>query len=189
MYRETLIQEADYNDLSRVNGACNNNYHNKETFLKALMHFQGKQIMDFPQSMIDEFTVHCKKNRVKMDALDYVTTRPIFQSLGWSSKFDHINLFLFVHPLVKRPLPNLSDYEAAIISDYDQFIQVYPEVKNDRESALNAWYLIYILATRLNAPCYSNDLKMPDTTSIQVANDNTARDAYALLGWEFKDTI
>lgn len=190
VHQSLLAHDIEFGDLGRINGASNNNYINRETFFKALYCFQGKQKADFSADLHSKFDEYCRFNHVDIRQLNYEQTRPIFKAIGCSAHFDNINLFLFMHPLIKRPLPDLTEYESLLTQDYDKFMQKYPEIKGDqRDSALNAWYLLYILARRRKIPCDRHDLKMPDTTAIRIANDNIARRVFDALGWEFEDTI
>ena len=190
LYQDLLTHEAEFSDLPRINGASNNNYVNRETFLKALCYFQGKQKVDFPPELWIVFDDHCAFNHVHKATLNYEQTRPMFKSIGYSGFFDDINLFLFMHQEIRRKLPDVSEYEALIIQDYDQFSQKYAEIKGDeRDSALNAWYLLYILCRRRRIPCSRSDLKMPDTPAIRISNDNIARRVFEALDWTFEDTI
>jgi len=190
VYRDQLAHDAEFGDLARINGSSNNNYINRETFTKALYCYQGKQKADFAQELYTKFDEYCVFNHIVKSRLNYEHTRPIFKAIGYSSHFDNINLFLSMHPEIKRPLPDLTEFESLIIKDYDQFTQKYAELKGDqRDSALNSWYLLYILINRRNIHCEKHDLKMPDTTAIRISNDNIARKVFEALGWKFEDTI
>jgi hypothetical protein len=190
IYQDSLAHDAEFGDLIRINGASNNNYINRETFLKALCCYQGKQKADFPPELRSKFDEYCVFNHINKARLNYEQTRPIFKSINQSSHFDNINLFLFMHPQINRKLPDVTEYESLIIQDYDKFTQKFAELKGDqRDSALNAWYLLYILVKRRGIPCNRHDLKMPDTTAIRISNDNIARKVFEALEWKFEDTI
>lgn len=190
LYTDALTYEAEFGDLSRINGASNNNYINRETFMKALCCYQGKQKAEFPPELRIKFDEHCRFNHINKKELNYEKTRPIFKSISYSGFFDDINLFLSMHPEIQRRLPDLSDSESLIIQDYDQFSQKYADIKGDeRDSALNAWYLLYILCRRRGFQCDRHDLKMPDTPAIRISNDNIARKVFESLDWTFEDTI
>ena len=190
IYQDPLTYDAEFGDIPKISSASNNNYMNRETFEKALTCFQGKQLVNFPDDLRKAFDEYCRFQKKDITTLCYESTRPIFKAIGYSAYFDDINLFLFMHPQIRRPLPDLSKWESAILEGYEKFSQKYAEVKgDDRDSALNAWYLLYILCNRYNAPCNKCDLKMPDTRSIHIANDRMARRVFQALGWKFEDTI
>lgn len=190
IYQDALTHDAEFSDLARINGANNNNYMNKETFDKCRKCYQGQQAAEFPSELIRKFNEYCKFNHKNMSNLTYETTRPIFKDIGFPGFYEDINLFLFMHEDIHRPLPNITEYEHLIDQDYDQFYQKFIEIKGDeRDSGLNAWYLLYILLRRRGVPCNKCDFKMPDTNSIRIANDNIARKVFSALGWEFQDTI
>ena len=190
IYQDALTHDAEFSDLARINGANNNNYMNRETFDKCKKCYQGQQAAEFPPELTKKFNEHCKFNHKNMLILTYETTRPVFKEIGFPGFYEDINLYLFMHDEIRRPLPNIAEYEPLIDQDYDQFYQKFIEIKGDeRDSGLNAWYLLYILLRRRNVPCNRCDFKMPDTMSIRIANDNMARKVFDALGWKFEDTI
>ena len=159
---------------------------NRETFDKCKKCYQGQQAAEFSPELRKEFDKYCQVNRIVKSNLTYETTRPIFKEIKYPGYYEDINLFLFM----QRPLPNISEYETDIDRDYDQFYQKFIEIKGDeRDSGLNAWYLLLILLIRRNIPYNKCDLKIPETMSIRLANDNIARKVFQALGWKFKDTI
>ena len=190
IYQDALTYDAEFSDISRINGSSNNNYINRETFMKGLTAYQGKQKADFPPDLFTKFNEYCLFGQVKVHLLTPETTRPIFKEIGYPGFYEDIILFLSMHPQIKRSLPDITEYELEVLQDYDQFMQKYVEIKGDeRESALNSEYLRYILMKRRNIPCNKCDFKMPDTPSIRISNDSIARRVFTALGWEFQDTI
>lgn len=197
IYQDALTHDAEFSDLSRINGSSNNNYMNRETFDKCKKCYQGQQTAEFPPIMLEEFNEYCRVNRTNISILSYETTRPIFKalkppisSIKFSEYYEDINLFLFMHEGIRRPLPNITEYEYLIDQDYEQFYQTFIEIKGDeRDSGLNAWYVLYILLRRRNIPCNRCDFKMPETKSIREANDSIAHRVFQRLGWKFVDTV
>lgn len=189
-YQDALTHDAEFSDLSRINGANNNNYMNRETFDKCKKCYQGQQAAEFPPELKKDFDKYCSVNRIIKSNLTYETTRPIFKEVKFPHFYEDINLFLFMHEEIRRPLPNITENEPFIDQDYDQFYQKFIEIKGDeRDSGLNAWYLLYILLRRRRIPCNKCDFKIPETISIRVANDNMARKVFDALTWKFDDTI
>lgn len=190
IYQDQFIYDVEFSDVSRINGSNSNNYVNRETFIKAMLYFQGKQKVEFSPDIWEKFNDYCTFNHINKTKLNYEQTRPIFKSIGFSNHFDDINLFLFMHPEIKKPLPDITKHESIILQDYDHFSQKYAEEKGDeRDSALNAWYLLYILCRRRGIACNRSDLKMPDTLTIRISNDNIARRVFEALDWDFEDTV
>jgi len=197
IYQDSLTNDVTFSDLSRINGANSNNYVNRETFVKAMANYQGKGNPDFPDDIMERIDEYCEQNRINKYKLDPVMTREIFKRTGFSAYYDHINLFLFKY--IKRPLPDISQYEHLLLQDYDLFSQEYQLVKgDDRDSSLNAQYVLYILMRRRKIPCNIVDFKLPDTKSIRLEIDCIARRAFASLEakrkgqglpWIFEDTI
>ena len=190
IYQDALTHDAEYGDRAHINSSSNNGYMNKETFMKALDCYQGRQRTEFPTDLKVKFDEYCKFKGKNKNVLNYELTRSIFKEIGYSGYFDDINLFLFMHPEIRKPLPDLSKVEDLVLQDYDQFSAKYPEVKGDeRDSALNAWYILYIICRRRKIPCNKSDLKMPDTREIRISNDNIARKVFEALSWKFEDTV
>lgn len=190
IYQDILTHDAEFSDRDRINRASNNNYMNRETFERAKKCYQGKQQVEFPDELRKKFDEYCDFHKKNKKLLTYETTRPIFKEIGFPGFYEDINLFLFLHPEIQRPLPNITEYEPLIDQDYDKFYQKFIEIKGDeRDSGLNAWYLLYILLRRRKIPCNKCDFKIPETSSIRIANDNIARKVFEALNWEFEDTI
>lgn len=190
IYQDALTHDAEFSDLTRINSANNNGYMNRDTYERAKRCYQGKQPAEFPPELFTRFDEYCTFNHKNRVTLTYETTRPIFKQIGYPGFYEDINLFLFMHTDIRKPLPDISEHEALIDQDYEKFYQKYIEVKGDeRDSALNAWYLLYILLRRRNIPCNKCDFKMPETPSIRISNDNIARRVFQALNWKFEDTV
>lgn len=190
IYQDSFVHDVEFKDIGRINGANNNNYANQETFDKAKVCYQGQQQAEFPPKLFEQFDEYCKFNKKNKRLLTYETTRPIFKEIGYSQHYDDINLFLFMHPEIKKPLPDIREYEEIIDQDYKQFYQKFIEIKGEeRESGLNSWYLLYILLRRRKIKCNKCDFKIPDTNLIRINNDNIARRVFQALGWKFEDTV
>lgn len=189
IYRDAFIRDTEYSDVERVS-IPSSSYVNKETFERAKKCYQGRQQVDFPPDLFTRFDEYCAFHKKNKRLLTYETTRPIFKEIGYPEYYEDINLFLSLHPEIRRPLPDISKYEELIDRDYDKFYQKFIEIKGDeRDSALNSWYLLYILLRRRGIPCNVSDFKLPETASIRVASDNISRKVFAELGWVFEDTI
>lgn len=187
IYQDCLINSAEYNDMSRINNSNSSEYQNRETFEKSLTNYQGKQQVNFPSDLKDRFLEYCKANLIRINNLNNENTRPIFRKIGYTNYGD-INLFLNL--TIGKSLHDLSQWEEILLQDYDMFDQKYNEVKKeDRDSSLGGDYILYILMMRRGIPCDKRDLKLADTPSIRMENDNLARRTFQALGWVFKDTI
>lgn len=187
IYQNCLLNAAEYNDLARINSSNSGDYQNRETFEKSLTNYQGKQQATFPDDLKERFLEYCKNNLIKLHTLNNESTRPIFKKLGYTNYGD-INLFLSL--VTGKKLHDLTQWEEFLLQDYDLFDQKYNEIKgDDRDSSLGGDYVLYILMERRNIPCDKRDLKLADTPSIRLENDNLARKTFNALNWNFKDTI
>ena len=198
VYQDSLTNDVTFSDLSRINGANNNNYINRETFEKDMANYQGKERAEFPLEMSPRIDEYCVQNRMDKYKLNPETTRDIFKRTGYSGYYDHTNLFLFMY--IERRLPDISQYESILLQDYDLFSQKYQLIKgDDRDSSLNAQYVLYILMRRRKIPYELVDFKLPDTRAIRLEIDRIARKVFEALEadrksqgtipWKFEDTI
>lgn len=188
VYRDLIIHNSDFSDFNRVNASGSNDYDNEDTFKKTMNKYQGKQQPEFPDQLGSDFDQYCRENRINPKVLTQETTRPIFKKLGYKDFYDDINLFLHLH--LNRTLPDLSEYESTLLEDYEAFSREYNDIKGEeRDSALGAQYLLYILVRRRNIPHAKEDFHLPDTKSILVANDNISRRVFNNLGWIFIDLV
>ena len=186
-YQDALTCEVTYDDIDRINSYTNNNYVNRETFIKTMTNYQGKEKAEFTSDMFTHIDEYCLFNRINKQDLTPNITIPIFKSTGYSNYYNHVNLFLSMY--IGRKLPDISQYESVLLQDYDQFSQKYQEIKDDdRDSSLNAQYVLYILLRRRKIACNIVDFKIPETPNIRIAIDSVARKVFTDLGWNFEDT-
>jgi len=187
IYKSFFIYEATYSDINRTNGTNNNNYTNKEIFIKTLNNYQGKETVSYPKELYDDVDKYCETNAINKSTLTSSFTRYIFKKLGYSTYYNNINLFLYTY--IDKTLPDLSKYETDLSNDYDMFTQTFNEIKgNDRNSSLNSQYVLYILIKRRNIECEKHDFQLPETTSILRSSDEMSRKVFEMLGWIFEDT-
>lgn len=188
IYQDYLIHDADYGDKDHVNNGNKNDYASRETFDKAVINYQGKQQINFPQKLFTDFDEHCRFNGINTYYLTQETVRPIFKSIKGSDYYDHINLFLHEH--LRKPLHDLSPHLDLINSDYDIFSQKYEQIKeDDRSSSLPAQYILYILLVRRGIPCEKENFRLADTVEIRKDNDRMAEKVFLSLKWIWQDTI
>lgn len=197
IYQDSLTNDVTFSDLSRINGASNSIYTNKETIEKAIACYQGKEEVVFPKDIFKHLDTYCDENRINKYTLNPNIAREIFKKIGYSSYYDHVNLFLYMY--IRRKLPDISQHESVLLQDHALFSQKYQIVKDDRYSSLNAQYVLYILIRRRKIPHDINDFKLPETRTIRLENDRIARNVFLALDaerndlhslpWKFEDTI
>jgi len=189
IFEDKLNNTNSYN-IGRVNGSNTIGYINRENFMKAINNYQGKHECMFPDKIFIDMEKYCEQNKVNKCNLTYEKTRQIFKILGYSDFYDQIYLFLFMFS--EKPLPNISMYESQILQDYDLFFQKFNIIKGDeRDSGLNAQYLLFILLKRRGIKSNKDigEFKIPDTRNILLDSENIARRVFQELGWTFEDTI
>lgn len=180
---EIMIRKCKFIDFGS-SGGSGGSYSNKEIFIKTLMCHQGKQTVEFPKDLVERVDRYCEENDINKKLLYADDMRDIFKKVGYVV-YDNINLFL--HLYIKKKLPDLSPHEANLISDYDAFMPIYNTIKGDEKgSALNARYILYILVVRRGIPHDRRDFQLPDTPL--RSNDTISRQVFNILQWEFKET-
>jgi hypothetical protein len=190
IYQEVFNQEAEFINLNKINSSTNNNYANKDTFLKTLECYQGKQKAKLEPEIFAKFNEYCALHKRLKANLTSADVRTIFSKLGFSNHYDDCILFLYLHPDIRRPPPDISEYEELIINDYELFMEHYPKCKdNTKESSLNSHYVLMILLRRHKIKYEITDFNIPMTNSIRISNDRIARKVFNILGWDFEDNI
>ncbi|SPN78871.1 Poxvirus VLTF3-like late transcription factor [Brazilian cedratvirus IHUMI] len=174
-----------------------NNYEERKNFIKAMERFQGKQVIKNTKTLFmdldDFFTSYGMKRGEQVRDLPVNdkgkkegTSKPLmFKALnekGYSHYYKNINLIC--HLYWGWNLPDLSDIEDKLLTDYDAFQRVYEKLKTGRRSCLNTDYMLLILLLKQGYKCSSEDFKIVRTDDIFDEYEDTRRKVYDELGWK-----
>ena len=192
-----LSQDVTFDDIPRINPPTNN-YQNRIIFEKCMDRYEGKQIPNWdPQKnpvwninvMIDGVTIHClhKDNGINPNLLTPLDMYDIFKKL--SSKYDghryndyYDDIILFTHYFNGWELPVLGNNRPLLLRDYDQFYKAYEEIKDeDRSSAQNGNYILYILMRRRRIGLKRQNFKLPETPSILKKAEKKTAEVFEFL--------
>ena len=194
LYQESYDNKIQYSDRVRINTSNVNNYENIETFRKTLEHYQGKETYDFEgefPGIFQHMEEWCKNNDIEKSEVNPDIVRKAFSDMRaykYNTLYKHANLF--THLFNDYQLPDLGIYESLIIEDYHKFQSKYPEYKgSNRESSLNACYILYILLRRRGIQLDMKNLKLPRTKKILENADYISKKIFDSLGWTFESVV
>lgn len=183
IYENHLNINVTYGDIDRINSSNVNNYHNEENFEKAIDILRGNVEANFPKGFFEKCDEYCNRHNIDKKTLLPEHARLLFKELKFSD-YDTVHLFLYQY--IERELLNFDKYIPIIKQDNKIFSPVYEEVKEDRESALNAQFVLFLLLRRRGFPCRRGDFKIPNTPDILRSSEKNARKAFEKLGWEYE---
>lgn len=172
--RESISHHSTFKDSQRVNIGNRNNYDDCENFRKVLMRFQGKQPNRPPEKLYEQLDEYFKKigKITRYEAQEIPTTpegkkkgtsrQMMFEALGEtnnSAYYDDINLIM--HLYWGWDLPDISELEDKIMSDYMATQQVYNSIPNkDRNASLNIQFRLFVHLKAIGYPCSKEDFKI-----------------------------
>lgn len=210
IYGSELSNNITFDDMPTINNSCSH-YNNKEVYDAVVKKYQGKQSPKWNlEAMKDGVKAYCERrnlNYMKLTPADIIN---IFDKLKTIHKEDkgaieynkhYEDANLFTHHLNGWPLPDIEQYETDLSDDYDMFYQVYEEVKDEeRSSALNGQFVLLKLIQRREIPYRKENFKLPETDTIIISADNTARRVFKILEerrdprkepvpWTYRDTL
>lgn len=196
-----LFNGITFDDVSRVNNV-NNNYSNKEVFIRVMDCYECRQTPDWVLSdVITNVENYCCANQQNPKALKPQDILKVFKKLGYNNYYN--DFILFAHLYNGWSKPTLDEYRPYLEQDYDAFYQMYENIKDtikedERSSAQNSWYFFYKLVQRRNIPYIKDNFKYPETTDTLIKADNTTRQVFKALEeqreegehpWIFSDTV
>lgn len=183
IYENHLNINVTYGDIDRINSSNVNNYHNEENFEKAIDILRGNVEANYPPDFFKKCDDYCNRHNIDKKTLLPEHARLLFKELKYSD-YDTVHLFLYQY--IERELLNFDKYIPVIKQDNKIFSPVYEEVKEDRESALNAQFVLFLLLRRRGFPCRRGDFKIPNTPDILRSSEKNARKAFEKLGWTYE---
>jgi len=185
IYNDVIQSNGCYIDIGRINNGNINNYTEKETFDWAMICFQGKQPVNIPSTIRGKVNQYISDRKINPDDLKPIDMIAIFKDIGYP-EYENVNLFLSMYN--DWPLPDLSEYEDRLRQINQQFMQTYEEIKEDRTSAPNVYYRLYIYIRKEKIPVDITGLKMPTLRNTKTDLDYISRKVFEKNGWYFEDT-
>lgn len=198
--REVMAQTPFYRDISRINTSSRNNYDDRDNFYKAMMRYQGKQQIRFPDDLMSKLDQYFesyglpKGSEVKTFPLDKRGRRDktnkemmykALYDIGYPGYYEDDNLLC--HLYWGWVLPDISHLEEAIMGDYDQS-QWWLDQLDDQRSFPTQLRLYKHLRQR-GHPCFVDDFKVVKTRDILEYHEKRWQQVCLQLGWESYSTI
>ena len=201
----TLAKSISPDEESSSNNATLGNlkdYEDRGNFQKAMVRYQGKQPNKFPEHLYDLLDKYFES--VDFPVGKEISVLPLndnpntsiktrgksnkslmlkaLKDIGMSSFYEDINLLC--HTYWGWVLPNLSEIEDAIMTDYDLSQEVFERLKGDRKSCLNIQYRLWRHLSRRGHPCNPNDFKIIKTPEIVKYYERMWENICDELGWD-----
>lgn len=187
----------------------NTNYEDRETFIKSLRRYEGKQINKLPDNIIplldDHFKSYGLADSKTIRALPLTrkgtklnTSRDLMhkalKSTGLVDYYEDMNLIC--HLCWGWALPDISSIESTILDDYDKIQQIFKELPKERTSNLNGQFRLFKHLEMRGHTCSVHDFKVVTTRDIIEEYDSLwekmireAQKRYPDAGFVFYDTI
>lgn len=186
---DRLDDSPSYKDTDRVNMSSRYTYTKKGHFLDTIKRFQGIQNTD-PKRI--EKVVEDIRNEMRLHNLTEktITKDQIYMFLSENELRKHYeDLNLIHHIITGIPCPNISEYENILLELFDKQEEAYSKVeRSGRINSLNVNYKLYKLLQRVGYPCRKDDFYILKTKNKEDEHDETMKEAWKLLGWDWIET-
>ena len=180
---ETHYLQPTQQDNYTTNNTGKSNYKDKETFIKGISRYEGKQKVVFPLDLIDTLDSYfiskgypSKNDSLQLPLVGTVEGRRKRKGTGremmmtalkdtsFSAHYEDCNLLSNL--IWGSELPDLTMIRERILRDYDLSQQVFNRVKGQRKSSLGADYRLFRHLWHLGFPCHPSDFKIVTTPAI-----------------------
>lgn len=197
-FLETQIDLSDepvFKDIDRINVSSKHVYTRIGHIKEAVQCYQGlqsigKKKLDRIMNMIK---VQCDCYKLSTDPLDpnCITKNDIYMFLDQEKMSDHYKDIHLIYRLVTgTPCADLSNSLEQLYSDFEHQEQVYNSLDHDnRKNSLNVYYKLYKLLQHQKYPVQLKDFFFLKTRDILEKHDEELRKVWAILGWEWIDTL
>ena len=180
---ETHYLQPTQQENYAVNNTGKSNYKDKETFIKGICRYEGKQKVIFPSDLLDTLDSYFKsrgfpsrEDSPNMELVGTVEGRrkrkgtgremmmTALRDTGFSTHYEDCNLLSNL--IWGSELPDLTMIRDRILRDYDASQQIFNLVKGSRKSSLGADYRLFRHLWHLGFQCHPSDFKIVTTPAI-----------------------
>ena len=180
---ETHYLQPTQQENYAVNNTGKSNYKDKETFIKGICRYEGKQKVIFPSDLLDTLDSYFKskgcpsrkdspnielvgtvEGRRKRKGTNREMMMTALRDTSFSTHYEDCNLLSNL--IWGSELPDLTMIRDRILRDYDESQQVFNRVKGSRKSSLGADYRLFRHLWHLGFPCHPSDFKIVTTPAI-----------------------
>nr|QBK90846.1 MAG: late transcription factor 3-like protein [Pithovirus LCPAC201] len=202
---ETHYLQPTQQESYAINNTGKSNYKDKETFVKGICRYEGKQKVIFPIDLIDTLNSHfiskgypSKNDSTTLPLVGTVegrrkrkgTSREMMMTAlkdtSFSSHYEDCNLLSNL--IWGSELPDLTMIRDRILRDYDLSQQVFNRVKGKRKSSLGSDYRLFRQLWHLGFPCHPSDFKIVTTPAIikyyEEVWEKVCSEIGSELGWK-----
>lgn len=194
MRNDNLIS---YKDIERVNIGSKYSYDRKTHFRECIKRYQGKQNTNIPDHVFTDIIKQLQN--YKLIPLSYTPEEEvrvfqdirrehilmILKDLGYSKYYEDITYIY--HKTTKKKIPDISEYEALLLQDFDKLLEVYDSsYKDDRKNFINNQYVLYQLLRRHNYSCEKENFSFLKTNDRKSYHDHICGILFSKLNWNFR---
>jgi hypothetical protein len=176
----------------------NNNYTDRKNFYKALLRFQGKQdVKKLPSDIFTKLDTYfrqynlpigeeIKKTRSinEKGQRDGTSLQMMIEAIRRVGESCYEDAHLICRIYWGWELPDLTQYENLIMSDYDAFQREFENIKGQRKSSLNTQLLLYRLLRKNNINVTEDQFKIVKTDTIRQYQEELIDRIFKKLGWK-----
>lgn len=192
---EVMVDTPSFKDTDRVNLTNKFVYSRKGHFIDAIKRFQCEQKYD-PKKVKYALEVITKEMEYhgltsKRGLSNSVTRDNIYTFLTEQSLNTHYNDLNLLYSLIsgERP-PDISMYVDDIMEDFELLEAALKALNDDsRVNSWNVYFKLYKLLQRRGYKCRKNEFYVLKTKEKEDEHDEKLKQAFDLLGWEWKPTF
>lgn len=183
-------------DMTKKVSTGRSSYEDRENFMKAIMKFQGKKSPDNIEGLkeaLDRRFASLRiptKDECSLIPLDIKGRKPrtskkiMYEALKETGYPNYEDINYICHMYWGWELPDISQYEEQLLSDYDKAQLVYKEVRGTRKSSSNSQYRLFRHLHKIGYPVDPSDFKIVKASSLDFHEEFWLR-ACDQYGWEF----
>lgn len=170
--RDNFSRYSGYKDSARVNAGGRNGYEDRETFSKAIDHFEGKYRGEIPDKLYDQLDAYYEsKGFPKGEVVkgwkllpngrkEKTSVELLIEGLKLTNNALYYTAYMAIaHSYWGWRLHDLSSVRDEVLIDYDLTQEVYNIIK-EREASLNVNIRLYLHLKAKDYPCELADFKI-----------------------------
>ena len=186
-----------YNDINRINFNIKFKYDKRLHFKETINQYQGLQHKHIPQEVYNDLLEMIEKHglcdHTKTDAKEKFAKLRKEHITMFLSESDHAIYYedkqLIYSKITSHPCPNIQRFEKGLFSDFEQLVEVFlqlPDDKVDRKNFLNTHYVLRQLLRKRGVIVPEHDLNIIKTPARIRAHDDIYQMCCERLGWNFE---
>jgi hypothetical protein len=186
-----------YNDINRINFNIKFKYDKRLHFKETINQYQGLQHKHIPQEvyndLLDMIDKHGLCDHTKIDSKEKFAKLRKEHITMFLSESDHSIYYedkqLIYSKITGHPCPNIQKLEKGLFSDFEQLVEVFlqlPDDKVDRKNFLNTHYVLRQLLRKRGVIVPEHDLNIIKTPARIRAHDDIYQLCCEKLGWNFE---